>query len=325
MKCPKCGSDQKAKLGMTCGGCQYEFVFNPKEWETYKLTDGKFASYIRAASQNDTAYFTENQLYGVYCRRQSKQVWPFAVAGVILLIATFFLFVYVHFVAGIIACFLGIASVATSFENQKINRNTRRSSFQCLLESWNKAGNSLEWMITEPALHEPPPDWSEPDIYDYGVERILIVERDLLVDLFVKNGVHAEQRMLVIAESGYPNYLLPIARRLLNERPDLPVFLLHDATTQGAGMHARLLEDGPLDLSRHPVTDLGLFPADFVRLKRTSKFDPENDNRDLPVDALAMPALTSCIGAAMIHEEPVAVILNENERRERDEDHHGFG
>ena len=33
-------------------------------------------------------------------------------------------------------------------------------------------------MLDEPSLHEPPPDWNEPDIYDYGVERCRIAGGD---------------------------------------------------------------------------------------------------------------------------------------------------
>ena len=68
------------------------------------------------------------------------------------------------------------------------------------------------------------------------MERILVVARDLLVDLMINNNRHTDQRILVLAESGYPDYLVPRARQLLEERCDLPVFLLHDATPSGVAM-----------------------------------------------------------------------------------------
>ena len=50
---------------------------------------------------------------------------------------------------------------------------------------WLRTGKTdrLQKMLTTAQLGTPPPDWPEPDIYDYGVERILIVEHDILVDL----------------------------------------------------------------------------------------------------------------------------------------------
>ena len=64
------------------------------------------------------------------------------------------------------------------------------------MRKWVGVQGPIEKMIETPRLGTPPPEFEEPDLYDYGVERILVVQHDLLVDLFVLNGLHAEQRML---------------------------------------------------------------------------------------------------------------------------------
>ncbi|MDA1018096.1 MAG: hypothetical protein O3A00_27020 [Planctomycetota bacterium] len=117
------------------------------------------------------------------------------------------------------------------------------------------------------------------------------------MDLFVKNGVHAELKMLVLAESGFPEYIVPVAKRLSNEREDLPVFLLHDATLHGIEMEERVLDSDLLPIEGHPITDLGMFPSDFRKLKRTADFDPRNEDRTLPADAMMLPFMTMGLGA----------------------------
>ena len=88
MKCPQCSRNhQLGKYGMKCG-CNYHFCFNPKAQGTLGLTDGKFLGWVRAASQNDTTYFTRNQLYAVYCRRLRKSpVTSLVIGGVLLILA----------------------------------------------------------------------------------------------------------------------------------------------------------------------------------------------------------------------------------------------
>lgn len=121
-------------------------------------------------------------------------------------------------------------------------------------------------------LAEPPPDWPESDIYDYGVEGILIVGRPLLVDLFVLNGFHTENRMLVVSECGYPDYLVPHANRIVSEQPDVPVYVLHDSTPNGTQMARRLTVSRIFDLQGHAITDLGLGPDDVNRMRHLKKF-----------------------------------------------------
>jgi hypothetical protein len=133
------------------------------------------------------------------------------------------------------------------------------------VERYHRA-DPIERLVDSPRLSAPPPPAPEPDVYDYGVERILIVEHDRLVDSLVLSGDHAELRALVLSESGYPRYLVDRARKLLLERPDLPVVILHDATEAGRKMNARLQSSGLLPLRGRKITDAGLFPNQAARL-----------------------------------------------------------
>ena len=311
MKCPQCGYDQKAKYGLTCSGCRYHFVFNPKESRTAGLTDGKFIGCINAASQNDTIYFTRNQLYGTYCRRMNHSAASKIVMGVATLVAAIAFAAVGVWPFAMLLFILGIVLLISSLPIFK--KKTSPAQFKSLLDQWSAGGQAIERMLEQPSLHDPPPDWNEPDIYDYGVERLLIVERDILVDLFVKNGAHAEQRMLVISETGYPKYLLPVAHRVLQEQPDLPVFLLHDATPHGTEMQPRALASNLLPLKDHPVTDLGMFPDDFKKLRRTDHFDPDDTLRALPVDSMLFPFMTMGLAAAMTEGLALSEIMEQKQ------------
>ena len=314
MKCPECSYNQKVNRdGMTCVGCNYRFCFNPK---VSGLTDGKFSACIRSASQNGTQWYTENQLYAAFCRRMSRPQYKYALMGLAPMALGFLILTETNgnssfgplLIAGGVVLSILVA-IACHFQRPVVER----SSFDGYLKQWKshkKLGKSSKLLI-KPSLKKPPPEWTEPDIYDYGVERILIVERNILVDLFVRNGFHAEQRMLVLAESGYPSYLAPIAAKLLEERADLPIFLLHDATAHGIGMEQRIRSGDLLPLRNQPLTDLGLFPADFQRLKRTKSFDVADKARALPVDALPFPFLVMGMQSAFIHGVPFSTLLTQ--------------
>lgn len=287
MKCPECSYNQKVKYGLVCN-CGYRFSFNPKTPTSAGLTDGKFTGAIAKASQNGTVVFTDNQLYAAYASKVKSPKIPLlivaaiiGVVGLAVMSQDRWLGIAITAAACGLACVVGIARPSL----------LSRKQFDGCISRWKADGKAIPGMLETPSLHAPPAEWPENDIYDYGVERILIVQRDLLVDLFVKNNQHAEQRMLVIAESGYPNYLCERVNLLLAERQDLPVFLLHDADSSGRAMIQRVRSLPWLKLGAHPLTDLGLFPSDFKKLKRAANYDAGRSDRELPVDALLVGSL----------------------------------
>ena len=60
MLCPKCNYNQKYKHGLQCYSCKYVFIFDPK---TDGFADGRFQKIVEKISENNTVYFTKNQLY----------------------------------------------------------------------------------------------------------------------------------------------------------------------------------------------------------------------------------------------------------------------
>jgi len=301
MKCPECGHNQKAKMGLRCLECSYEYAFDPKQ--PPKMTDGRFKAIVRRASANDTRYFTLNQLYAAYLGFHRKSMKSsLGCAGVAAAISL--LLGIIGFAVGnpeiswfgAIPAVVAVLVVLGYFFGGKPPFPSPEEFDAKAVARWEGKRGKLPKLLRQPSLHRPPEDQRFEDIYEHGVERLLIVQRDILVDLFVRNGWHAEQRALVIAESGYPAHLTEYARNLLKERPDLPVFLLHDASPEGADMAKRLARSGLLPLGDHEVSDLGLFSEDAKKFKRLNHFGGKGKDNEAPVDAL--PFGTLAVGAA---------------------------
>ena len=306
MKCPECGTNRKHKEGMACS-CGYKFILDPKK--TPYVSDGKFLALIRSVSGNDTYYFTRNQLYAQWCRRKNRHR---IVAVVCLVIAAGMLsipfmvgaklvpMIFLSAMGALLAC-IGIGIL--------VSGPPKESEVDNLLMTWQNAGGKIDKLIEKPRLQPPPPEWSEPDIYDYGVERLVIVERNLLVDLLVLNQFHAQQNALVISEKGYPEYLVDRARDALISNPELPVFLLHDATTIGMGMGERLATGNMLPLDGHPVIDLGLFPKDVERMPGMKPVGAKNKGYHVPVDYLLFATLAGGMTTALAQEVALGQLM----------------
>ncbi|MCB1744125.1 MAG: hypothetical protein KDK91_27385 [Gammaproteobacteria bacterium] len=295
MKCPGCGRNHARRAGSRCG-CGYRFVFtDPK---TQGMTDKRFIALLERATGAGSYHVTPGQLYFLYrnqkptrLNRRLNLLIGCALAGGVLclwLAPTLWPFP---------ALVLVVLVLVRVFAGRR--RKLDQVRFDALLGRWRKQGDParIAQVIMAPGLHEPPPSWSERDIYDYGVERILIVQQDIMVDALVLNNVHASERALIVAESGYPEYLMPIAVRLLEARADLPVFLLHDASAGGAGMRDRLTQAGRLPLAGHPIVDLGLASSDGDDLEPLADAVRASRRRELSLDLLPLGLLSGGLAA----------------------------
>ncbi|MCI5115414.1 MAG: hypothetical protein D3921_12540 [Candidatus Electrothrix sp. AW1] len=247
MLCPKCKNNHKKNDGTYCR-CGYRFVFRPDV--DSGMTDNKFLSLVRKASADNRYYFTFSQLYTVWCKAEDNMS-----LGSLMIIYIVFGFI------GLLLLFPSMKSdslwllllLFTIFLIHAMVRwnciSPNRKEFRRLVTKWSRSRCSyvegtLDKMLEKPSLYEPPPEFSERDLYDYGVERIIIVERKILVDLLVKNGFHTEQRALIFSMNGYPSYIAERAKILLKSVPELPIYLLHDATHAGVSMRRKIILHG---------------------------------------------------------------------------------
>ena len=95
------------------------------------------------------------------------------------------------------------------------------------------------------------------DMGDDHVDGIIVVSRDVLVDLLVLNKLHAEAKVLVVSESGYPQKLKERVDQALIEQPNLPIHVLHDVEPAHDNMAARIAKTSTFDFEGRQIIDLG--------------------------------------------------------------------
>ena len=306
MKCPECGKTHKENQGMQCA-CGYRFIFDPRV--TGGLTDAEFIESIDSASANGTYYFTKNQLYTAYCRVKaggSSRAGGLVVFAFLLTIFAFFFWsdrngpnvFSLFFAAAALLCL--IIGVRTAMGPRQA---PSREGFENAVQLWLYSGKTIDRLITEPRLGSPPPEYEEGDIYDYGVERLLFVQQDMLVDLLVLNGFHAEERTLVVSDNIYPDYLMHLADEAFRKNPHIPMFHLHDTTLSSPKGFL------PSPFYRYDVIDLGLFPADVKRIRAIKAIRPKNMKYIIPVDMIPYSLLVAMLSEAMEQGVPFAPIL----------------
>lgn len=296
MKCPECHYVQKRSsgLGLRCGACGYTFCFDPKDPEQnpLRMTDVRFRAILDRTTDNGTRAITADELYTQACRFLQKRWIAFRVVVVLALAS--FVWLLAAPGPGPVIALLGLTVAGFASGRRKL---LDRAEWEFAVRKWEKR-TPIAGLIKRPSLSSPPPDWKEPDIYDYGFERLIICDDPLTVDWLVKNGVHAQERALIMTEDGYPSYLLDRAQSALAERSDLPVFLLHASSIHGVGLEARLRGSESLFvLGAHPVVDLGLSPKDVRRLKLPREHQRRPDR--VKPHALPIGSMTTLLTLAL--------------------------
>ena len=307
MKCPECGVEQKKDDELRCC-CGYQFIFHARNAQG--MTDAKFFNLLRGAGGDGRFYFTFPQLYSTWCQQDAKEkisLFRKKIAAVGFLLLTLCLSCF--FLFGRLG---GLLSLVLLVGPWLLIRQYRRQlppdlgSLKKLVKQWQAGrGGGDEMLLLRPTLHEPSPDFLEKDLFDYGVERIIIVERPLLVDLLVKNGFHADQNALIFSRDGYPAYIVQRARKILKESPSLPVYLLHDASEAGLAMSQKN------KLSGRTVIDLGIRPEHVEKMHFLSALQLQEKDYKAPLDILPYPILATICGTAIREERTLLEVLEQ--------------
>jgi len=268
-----------------------EPVFDP---EQDGISDAEWQELLARASGDQRHFFSENQLYIAYARNKvqvTRYIARRGLIGLCMIVLGITLWVYalnadwgLTLVSGITLTLTGVGLVGTGVV-------TRRDPAP--------RTNVTRWLAKWTAVHEVPNLIREASLSDAGAEYlpgevlcVVIVERDAVVDLLLKNGAHRALAALIVAESGYPAALSIEAQRVLEARAGLKVIAVHDATPNGAAMLARLRSSSLLSLARRPVVDAGLFPADVTWLAELAPAIPAAHTGNVPLDSLSYDALS---------------------------------
>ena len=289
---------RKKDVELRCG-CGYRFIFHAKQaGSTRGMTDTKFLDLLRRAGKNGCFYFTFPQLYTAWCRQDAEErilllrqrLAGFGILLSALCIACFLLFGR----SGVLPCLILLLVPWILIRRHRRQLPPDLGTLKKLVRQWRAGrGGRDEMLLIRPSLHEPPPNLPEKELLDCGAERILLVERPLLVDLLVRNGFHAEWNALIFSRDGYPAYIVRHARKMLKKDSSLPVYLLHDAGEAGAAMAQKNR------LSGRTVIDLGIRPEHLKKMRFLKELQHDRKGYNMPLDILPYPVLAALCGQAL--------------------------
>ena len=292
MICPECGASGAAPRQARCGACSYEFVFQP---EADGTSDAEWLELVARTSSQGRYFFTVNQLYCQYARGRvvvTRYISKRGRLGLLMIVVGLGMWMYalkvdwgLTLVCGIAITLIGVAQVGTGVVTRR--EPASREPLLRWLGNW-LAQKPLAKLLRATTLAH-----AGLELCPARVECLLIVERDALVDLLLKNDAHQQLSALILSEAGYPERLVPEARRLLDERSDLKVIALHDATQRGISLKSRLQASPSLPLLDRPIVDAGLFAAEVGQIEALTSAFPASHTTQVPVDALSYPALVA--------------------------------
>lgn len=330
MKCLKCGHDQKrGREGMTCTSCSTPFTFDPKN--DHRLTDSRWAALVARTSAHERYPFFESQLrlnHALLGRKVASE----RVVGC-LFFAIFSFLGSMAWVAvlkdsndggGLIMAIISTLIVAASLYSivTAVPGKKFALEFDDHLRRW-RARHQLDGLIFNASrqLEHKPKQAAERDIYDYGVERVLLVSEPSWVDFFVLGGFHAAQRCLVLCVSGYPSYLVPQLEKIIQRQPDVPVFLLHDVherPEQVASMARRQLPA----IEGKALMNISLQPGDLWQMEKMKPLFKLCQAVNIQESLMLLPPqqVHSLVEGAMAHRATLHELL----RGARDESSSGF-
>jgi len=296
--CPECAAGATTAGQVRCGACGYEFVFQP---EADGTSDADWLDLVSRASADNRYFFTENQLYCQYARGRvqvTRYISKRGRLGLVMIVVGLGMWMYalkvdwgLTLVLGIAITLIGVAQVGTGVVTRR--DPAAREPLTRWLEKW-LAHRPLPKLLRNTTLAH-----AGLELSPGRVECLLIVERDALVDLLLKNDAHQQLSALVISEAGYPERLVPEARRLLDERSDLKVIALHDATQRGVTLRSRLQTSTSLPLAGRPIVDAGLLAAEVGQIEALTSAFPAAHTTHVPVDALLYPPLLAGLAGVL--------------------------
>ncbi len=307
MRCPDCGAHQKQEDKRLCS-CGYRFVF--KVQFSHGMTDVKFLDILRRASQDGRFYFTFAQLYTAWCQQDAaeylsrfqKKLIALSVVLLAFFATCLFWFSWIGAVLSLI--FLVVPYLLLRQYRQRLPPEL--GELKNLVKQWQAGrGGGDDMLLLSPDLHELSANFPEKELIGYGVERIIIVERRLLVDLLVKNAFHADQNALIFSRDGYPSSIVHCAQKILKENKLLPIYLLHDASETGMLMHRKT------KLSGRKVIDLGIRPEHIEKMKFLNALQLWKKEYKAPLDILPYPVLATLCGQAFREERSFSEVLEQ--------------
>lgn len=302
---------------MTCNSCGYRFILDPKK--PPHLSDMAVKKAVENVSGFGQYAFTYHQLYAgilrVLRKKEKKNRIGCALSMGLLMVFFFFMGISleIHLVIVIIAVALLLCFVLW-FMRRPVGVD--HSAIANTITQY-RAVHPLEGLADGRGLKDGGKSTIDSELLKHAPERMLIVERDDVAEMLIRNGFHLDNKALVVSANRYPAKAFAAFREFLARYPDIPIAVLHDASKKGHRLKTDLLADPEWGLEGKKVTDLGLHPSNVERLK-TPVWVPETgsgnkkvlskgkaveaieDGYYMPLDIAGPRALMGSMGLAMV-------------------------
>lgn len=298
MRCPKCSSVVPCSDKAACRECDYRFGLDPRQ--PHRLSDADYLTLVDQASAGRGCYFTQNQLYFYYCIEQMPQnlLWPFAgiIAGALG-----------HHLLGTRGAVMGaIATAGLVYYGTKAWRPPPRSVLDNLHEEMKAAGHPIKRLISKPLFEfRAEEKYTDHLPHQAEIEQVIVVNRDSLVDLLVLNDFPKRVRALIVSQSGYPNYVIPVVKEMLEKRKSLAIYLLHDSTENRLMMKRKLSNSQLLPINGHRMFNLGIDPEQVTFMKRLTPIQPSQSSYRIPLDSIPYPILDAALTHSILQGVPL--------------------
>lgn len=291
MKCLNCQTNSlyRARSGGKCPQCQKEFVFEPKRGDPF--TDTAFEAALNRVSAKNTLFYHPRHLYFELARRRftvlNKTLTPLgATIGVLfggIFFGVFLSFFIGAFLKGVWLWLLQGVYVLFVFRMIRKARAKVASPairlewkvFQKQLKRWKAVQEpSMPMLLPDLAPERPrlPAAKAEHDLLDYNVDRLILCDKAEMVDFLLANQFHLEQKCAILAFNGYPRDRFEEIKAMLQRNPNLMVYVIHNASTNGCRIAAELKRPEWFPQAR--IFDLGLHPRQAQKF--VGLFEPAN-------------------------------------------------
>ncbi len=310
MRCPECKHTQKYREGTRCKKCSYQFVFRKS---ADGISDFAFHKMIQRLSDGGQQAFTATQFALAICRSwRAKKGALIGCGAAIVVVACIVGFGLGTVIGGFIFFLIFSMLLMVGF--------WRRSGLPVhkarkLMDRYHQA-HPIATLADGRAFRQQTAAVDNMEDPQYAPERILVVERDDLVDMLIRNRFHLSHKTAVVSRSGYPERVFAACRAFLQNHPDTPVQVLHDASVSGFGLTAQLAADPKWAFARERLTDLGISRAALDGGSSLPWLPPDNARRDgafsadpvkmlragcrVPVDYIGPKPLLGMLGAAVV-------------------------
>ena len=267
MQCPHCAANllYRERGGRRCSKCKQKFAFEPKT-SPLKLHDLRFRRIVEKIGANGTIWYTPSQLHHALARKvvaeQKKGLGPFGCLSLIMavgIIAFASQFSDPIFVLTIMLCVLLVMAVIVIERTRPLRPKLPMPPHDFsrrVLDEWHKTYNVVPHGLitsehpTNTAAYIPP---------SAQLTAVLACpERDILLCLRA-NGVSQQYGLGLLPTEGPFTQDEETLLTTLRSRPDIPLFLLHDASLAGVLLSQTIGMSLGLR-AEHRIVDLGLRP-----------------------------------------------------------------